>query len=124
MNRAILIILLTFWRIVMIFPRKAHLLFANLLGFLFLISGHKRNKYSKINIEMCFPELSQQERSAIYRKNIISSGKVLFDTGSAWFWSNTRVNKSIPYKINGLEELINEQRLRMGYCYFSSTLSI
>ena len=55
MNRAILIILLTFWRIVMIFPRKAHLLFANLLGFLFLISGNKRNKYSKINIEMCFP---------------------------------------------------------------------
>ena len=72
MNRAILIILLTFWKIVMIFPRKAHLLFANLLGFLFLISGNKRNKYSKINIEMCFPELSQQEQNAIYRKNIIS----------------------------------------------------
>ena len=118
MNRAILIILLTFWKIVMIFPRKAHLLFANLLGFLFLISGNKRNKYSKINIEMCFPELSQQEQNAIYRKNIISSGKVLFDTGSAWFWSNTRVNKSIPYKINGLDELINEQRLRNGVLLF------
>ena len=118
MNRAILIILLTFWKIVMIFPRKAHLLLANLLGFLFLISGNKRNKYSKINIGICFPELSQQEQNAIYRKNIISSGKVLFDTGSAWFWSNTRVNKSIPYKINGLDELINEQRHRNGVLLF------
>ena len=77
----------------MIFPRKAHLLFANLLGFLFLISGNKRNKYSKINIEMCFPELSQQERSAIYRKNIISSGKVLFDTGSPCFFSSLRLEE-------------------------------
>jgi len=102
----------------MIFPRKAHLLFANLLGFLFLISGNKRNKYSKINIEICFPELSQQKRNAIYRKNIISSGKALFDTGSAWLWSNTRINKNIPYKINGLDELINEQKHRNGVLLF------
>ena len=118
MNRAILIILLTFWRIVMIFPRKVHLLLADLIGFLFLISGNKRNKYSKINIQICFPELSQQERSDIYRKNIMSSGKVLFDTGSAWFWSNKRINKNIPYKINGLDDLINEQRQRNGVLLF------
>ena len=102
----------------MIFPRKAHLLLANLLGFLFLISGNKRNKYSKINIKICFPELSHQERNAIYRKNIISSGKVLLDTGSAWFWSDAKINKSIPYEINGLDELINEQRHRNGVLLF------
>tara|TARA_B100000945_G_scaffold181835_1_gene145727 strand:- start:723 stop:1550 length:828 start_codon:yes stop_codon:yes gene_type:complete len=102
----------------MIFPRKVHLLLANLLGFLFLMSRNKRNKYSKINIEICFPELSQQERNSIYRKNIISSGKVLFDTGSAWFWSNRRINKNIPYKINGLEDLINEQRQKNGVLLF------
>ena len=102
----------------MIFPRKVHLLLADLIGFLFLISSNKRNKYSKINIQMCFPELSQQERSDIYRKNIMSSGKVLFDTGSAWFWSNKRINKNIPYKINGLDDLINEQRQRNGVLLF------
>jgi len=102
----------------MIFPRKVHLLLADLIGFLFLISSNKRNKYSKINIQICFPELSQQERSDIYRKNIISSGKVLFDTGSAWFWSNKRINKNIPYKINGLDDLINEQRQRNGVLLF------
>ena len=102
----------------MIFPRKVHLLLADLIGFLFLISGNKRNKYSKINIQICFPELSQQERSDIYRKNIMSSGKVLFDTGSAWFWSNKRINKNIPYKINGLDDLINEQRQRNGVLLF------
>ncbi len=49
---------------------------------------------------------------------ILSSGKVLFDTGSAWFWSNTRINKSIPYKINGLDELINEQSHKNGVLLF------
>ena len=44
----------------MLLPRKIQLFFANLLGFLFLISGHKRNKYSKMNIKLCFPDLDSK----------------------------------------------------------------
>ena len=70
MNRALLIILLAFWRIIMILPRKVHIFLAKLIGYLFLISSNKRNKYSKINIDICFPELSQNQRDHISKKNI------------------------------------------------------
>ena len=118
MNRALLIILLAFWRIIMILPRKVHIFLAKLIGYLFLISSNKRNKYSKINIDICFPELSQNQRDHISKKNIISSGSIIFDTGSAWFWSDNRINKSIPYEINGLNDLIKEQKQNKGILLF------
>ena len=118
MNRALLIILLAFWRIIMILPRKVHIFLAKLIGYLFLISSNKRNKYSKINIDICFPELSQNQRNYISKKNIISSGSIIFNTGSAWFWSDNRIKKSIPYKINGLNDLIKEQKQNKGILLF------
>tara|TARA_X000000368_G_scaffold12112_1_gene9763 strand:+ start:3434 stop:4258 length:825 start_codon:yes stop_codon:yes gene_type:complete len=102
----------------MILPRKFHIFLAKLIGYLFLNSSNKRNKYSKINIELCFPELSQNQRDYIYKKNIISSGSIIFDTGSAWFWSDSRINKSIPYKINGLNDLISQQKQNNGVLLF------
>ena len=118
MKNAFLQILIFFWKIIVLFPRKIQLFFGNCIGYLFLISKNKRNRFSKVNINLCFPDLDTNSAYRIYKKNIILFGRVIFDTGIAWFWSDDRINKNIPYKINGLELLLRYQRLNNGVLLF------
>ena len=118
MKNAFLQILIFFWKIIVLFPRKIQLFFGNCIGYLFLLSKNKRNRFSKVNINLCFPDLDTNSAYKIYKKNIILFGRVIFDTGIAWFWSDDRINKNIPYKINGLELLLRYQRLNNGVLLF------
>ena len=118
MNNLILKIVVFFWRILMLLPRRVQLVLGNILGKTLLMVPFKRNKFSKINIDVCFPELNELEKRNLYKKNIISSGNILFDTGISWFWSNERINKNINYKINGLEKLLKEQENDKGVLLF------
>ncbi len=38
------------------------------------------------NLELCFPEMSEQERRKMVVKNFESVGMGLMETGMAWFW--------------------------------------
>ena len=100
MNNALLIILITFWRAIILLPRSLQLILSSFVGFLLYLIPLKRNKFSKINIDLCFPNMSTNELQELYKRNVILSGKIFFDTGIAWFWSNERINKNISYKIN------------------------
>ena len=118
MKNALLQILIFFWKVIVLFPRKIQLFFGNCIGYLFLLSKNKRNRFSKVNINLCFPDLNTRSAYEIYKKNILLFGRVLFDTGIAWFWSDKRINKNIPYKINGLDLLLRYQRLNKGVLLF------
>ena len=118
MNNALLIILIAFWRALVSLPRFLQLPLSSIIGFLIYITALKRNKFSKVNIDFCFPNKSKLERNKIFKSNIILSGRVIFDTGIAWFWSKKRINKSIPYEINGLEDLLKEQNSNKGVILF------
>ncbi len=118
MNNALLIILIAFWRALVSLPRFLQLPLSSIIGFLIYITALKRNKFSKVNIDFCFPNKSQLERNKIFKSNIILSGRVIFDTGIAWFWSKKRINKSIRYEINGLEDLLREQNSNKGVILF------
>ena len=118
MKNALLTILVIFWRVIILLPLRVQNLISILLGYFILYMPIRRNKISKINIDLCFKDLDENERYLIYKKNIISSAKVIFDTGVAWFWSNRRINKNIPYKINGLSKLLENQNSRNGVILF------
>ena len=118
MNNALLIILIAFWRALVSLPRFLQLPLSSIIGFLIYITALKRNKFSKVNIDFCFPNKSKLERNKIFKSNIILSGRVIFDTGIAWFWSKKRINNSIPYEINGLEDLLREQNSNKGVILF------
>ena len=100
MNNALLIILITLWKTLILLPRAFQLVITNFIGFLIYLISLKRNKYSKANIELCFPDKSEAERKKIYRRNILLSGRILSDNGIAWFWSDKRIKKNIKYEIN------------------------
>ena len=62
MNNALLIILITLWKTLILLPRGFQLVITNFIGFLIYLISLKRNKYSKTNIELCFPDKSEAER--------------------------------------------------------------
>lgn len=54
----------------------------------------KRREHIAVrNLELCFPDMPVSERSALVDENFVSLGMGLFETGMAWFWSDTRIRK-------------------------------
>ena len=118
MNNAFLIILISMWRVLVLLPRSLQLILSSFIGLLFYLIPMRRNKYSKINIDLCFPNKTPEARKDIFKRNVISSGQVFFDTGIAWFWNNKRIKRNISYEINGLSKLLKDQASDKGILLF------
>jgi KDO2-lipid IV(A) lauroyltransferase len=78
----------------------------------------KRNKISRKNIDLCFPEMSSKQRENLLKANVIASAQIIFDSGIAWFWSDKKIKKHINYEIKGIESLVNEQKNNNGVLLF------
>ncbi|HIF9169013.1 TPA: LpxL/LpxP family Kdo(2)-lipid IV(A) lauroyl/palmitoleoyl acyltransferase [Photobacterium damselae] len=63
----------------------------------------KRRHTIERNLELCFPEMSEQERAQLIQENIDNTGLALFETGMAWFWPDLRVERHV--QIEGLEHI-------------------
>ena len=50
-----------------------------------------RARIAARNLELCFPQKSEQERRDLLNKNFESVGMGLMETGMAWFWSDARI---------------------------------
>jgi len=85
------------------YPILRHI--GNGLGWLFskLKVGKGRAAIARRNLELCFPEMPEQEREAILQENLRAVGMAIIETGMAWFWSDARIKKWS--KIEGLNYL-------------------
>lgn len=85
------------------YPILRHI--GNGLGWLFskLKVGKRRAAITRRNLELCFPEMPDQEREAILQENLRAIGMAIIETGMAWFWSDARIKKWS--KIEGLNYL-------------------
>lgn len=63
----------------------------------------KRRRIIDRNLELCFPNMSKDEREVMIKKNIDNTGLALFESGMAWFWPDIRVNRHV--EIKGLEHM-------------------
>ena len=68
----------------------------------------RRRRIAEINIDLCFPELSEQERKKLVRDCFHSTGKTVLEIAYA-FWGNQKKLLKIT-KIEGLEHLQNANR--------------
>ena len=50
-----------------------------------------RARIAARNLELCFPQKSEQERRDLLNQNFESVGMGLMETGMAWFWSDARI---------------------------------
>jgi len=64
------------------------------------------------NLELCFPEMSANERHALAIKNFESTGMGLLETGMAWFWSDKRLARWM--EVINFEPVYELQRQKRG----------
>ncbi len=74
-----------------------------LWGWMFLLVNAKRRRIARINLAMCFPELSTQERRRLLRKHFVSVGKSYADLGFLAWAPKARLARSA--RLVGLEHL-------------------
>ena len=69
-------------------------------------SRKKAYKITKMNIELCFPELNAAQQDALVKESLIETGRLAGEMGMSWIWSPGRVIKKIR-KIHN-EEYLSE----------------
>jgi KDO2-lipid IV(A) lauroyltransferase len=73
------------------------------LGYLLYRCNIDRTRVARVNIDRCYPHLSEAQRESLLRHTMESTAIGIFESGAAWFWPRWRfVNK---YRIEGLEHL-------------------
>ena len=63
----------------------------------------KRKRIARRNLELCFPELSEQKRQQLLEENFRFMGMMLIETALSWWASDARLLKRVKY--DGLEHL-------------------
>jgi len=84
-------------------PYKFQLMLGRLVGRLLYKIGSSRKTVAMKNLELCFPEMSLEERTRVLKKNFENTGIALFETGMGWWWPDWRVRRKT--KVVGLEHL-------------------
>ena len=93
------------FRLILLLPYPILCKIGNGLGWLFAKTGvgKRRAKIAKRNLELCFPDWSEQHIHQILQANLRATGMAIIETGMAWFWSDRRIKKWS--KIEGLNYL-------------------
>ena len=74
------------------------------LGHLAMRVMTRRKKITRRNIELCFPDMTEEQHEQWMIKNFEGTGQAIFETGMAWFWPDWRIKKWC--KIQGVENLM------------------
>lgn len=91
------------WLLVQVLPYRLQMWAGAGVGRLAARLSERRRRITQKNIDLCLPELGEQERKKIFRQAMESAGKGFFETGMAWFWPRSRLQRL--YTIEGLEHL-------------------
>lgn len=86
-------------------PRAALLLIGKLLGYTFYLLGNSRRHTTRVNIGLCFSELSQREQANLVKEVMIDNGIGFLETCIAWF--NPSQVRPDMIEISGEQHLID-----------------
>jgi len=100
-------LLIAFWYLLVLLPYPLLVLMGKALGRMLMIFGRTRRLIAQRNIELCFPELSPQQRKKILVESFESGGMAFLEMGMAWWWPNWRLKNLC--RVNGLQHIQNLQ---------------
>lgn len=103
--------LAVFWLITQL-PYVVLLGLGRALGALMLRTVARRRHIVQRNLELCFPELSEQERQQLLRDNFASMGIAFFEMAMSWWWPKQRLRRLV--QVEGLEHLQEAQAQQQG----------
>lgn len=99
------------WILIAQLPYRVQILLAH--AFVpFLKTNKKRLHQAKVNINLCFPQLTEAERTTLLKETVFSTSMAMFETGIAWFWPKWRLRRL--FTISGLEYIEQAQREGQG----------
>ena len=70
-------------------------------GLLLFMLGHERREVARTNLQLCFPQWSDEQRENILRRHFRAFGRNLLEHGILWWSSRERIKKLVH--IEGLE---------------------
>ncbi len=85
----------------------------------------KRVKIAKRNIELTFPEWSEEKVDTVFKQNLERTGLALFETAMGWWWPSWRVQKHC--KVEGfdkVQEVLDSGRGVFGLAIHNVNLEI
>jgi Kdo2-lipid IVA lauroyltransferase/acyltransferase len=94
---------LGFVRLINVLPLRPQLAIGRALGRLAHAFSHRDRRVAGINIALCLPGLTAQERADLVRHHFESLGCALLETGLVWWASNERLRRLIQFE--GTEHL-------------------
>lgn len=97
-------------RLTQLLPMPMQMKIGASIGKLAMRLMSKRVNTAKRNIQLCFPDMSAAEQNALLQANFEQTGKAIFDTINAWWWSDEKVQRHM--NIKGQEHV--EQTLNDG----------
>lgn len=74
-----------------------------MLGALLSVTLGSRKRVARINLELCFPDLSEDERAKLLREHFASLGIGVFEFARAWWGNVEPMHRTV--RITGYEEL-------------------
>ena len=92
-----------FLRFLSWFPLPVIHAFAWPAGQLLCLAGSRRD-VARINLSLCFPQLSEAERSTIVRQSLHEFVKPVFESAASWYWPVEKI-ASMVTKVHALELL-------------------
>mgnify|MGYP003646576439 CR=1 FL=1 len=96
---------LVLMRISIYLPKSWQLFAGHSLGRLMRLFMKDRERVARRNLELCFPEISQQERKELLSKNMLTMGMMPIETAISWWASDKSLEKRVEY--HGLEHIHN-----------------
>lgn len=84
-------------------PVRLQMLSGRLIAWLTTPLTSDRRKVSKRNIELCFPEMTEQEQDDLVDENMRTMGMLLIETALSWWASDRSLEKRVQYE--GLEHI-------------------
>ncbi|MCW7554148.1 LpxL/LpxP family Kdo(2)-lipid IV(A) lauroyl/palmitoleoyl acyltransferase [Endozoicomonas gorgoniicola] len=105
------------WITTQVLPYRWQLALGRKLGRLLMLIASSRRKIAERNLELCFPEIPDDERRELLVKNFESTGIALFELAMAWWWSDRRLSKLLTFK--GLEHIEQAHKEGRGVLLFS-----
>lgn len=81
-------------------PIKFQLYVGKLFGLTLHAVGIHRKKIVEVNLKLCFPDKTDEQRKEMVKEVFIDMGKGILETGIAWWRSDQAIDKLITKKTN------------------------
>jgi KDO2-lipid IV(A) lauroyltransferase len=79
-------------------PYKWQMVLGKVFGKILKKAAKKRYLIAKRNIELCFPDYTDEQREQLLQANLDNAGMAILETGMGWWWPEWRVKRKAEFE--------------------------